>query len=117
NYPSNYDTTADAGYDAVVSVASITSTGTLSSFSNYGLTSVDLGAPGGSIYSTTPGATYGSKNGTSMATGFVTGAVALYASVDPDATAAEIRADLFATLIPSSALAGKTVTGGRLDVS
>ena len=43
NYPSNYDTKATAGYDAVISVASITSTGELSSFSNYGKTQVEIG--------------------------------------------------------------------------
>ena len=55
NYPSNYNTTAAAGYDAVVAVASITSAGALSSFSSYGATTVDIAAPGSSIYSTLPG--------------------------------------------------------------
>src|SRR5262245_58062759 len=36
NYPSNYNTTPGAGYDAVIAVASITSSGARSSFSNYG---------------------------------------------------------------------------------
>jgi hypothetical protein len=36
NYPSNYSTLSSAGYEAVISVASITSAGGLSSFSNYG---------------------------------------------------------------------------------
>jgi Ca2+-binding RTX toxin-like protein len=117
NYPSNYNTTAAAGYDAVIAVASLVSTGALSPFSNYGVNSVDLGAPGSSITSTIPGGGYGSKSGTSMATGFVTGAVAMYAAINPGASAAQIRADLLASVIPTASLAGKTVTGGRLDVS
>ncbi|MBX3483797.1 MAG: S8 family serine peptidase [Phenylobacterium sp.] len=117
NYPSNYDTVAVAGYDAVIAVASLTSTGALSSFSNYGATTVDLGAPGSNINSTVPGGGYGSKSGTSMATPFVTGAVAMYAALNPGASAAQIRADLLAATTATSSLAGKTVTGGRLDVS
>jgi subtilisin family serine protease len=117
SYPSNVDTTAAAGFDAVVAVAALTSTGGLASFSNYGAVSVDIGAPGSGIYSTIPGAAYGTMSGTSMATPFVTGAVAMYAAVNPGASAAQIRSDLFATAAPTASLAGKTSTGGRLDVS
>jgi subtilisin family serine protease len=73
NYPSNYINTN------VIAVASITSSGALSSFSNYGATSVVLGAGGSSILSTLPGNRYGTLSGTSMATPQVTGALALMA--------------------------------------
>lgn len=116
NYPSNYSTAAGAGYDAVIAVASLTSTGGLSSFSNYGIHTVDLAAPGSSIYSTLPGG-YGTLSGTSMAAPFVTGAIAVYAAANPGASAAQIRADLLASTIATASLAGKTVTGGRLDAS
>jgi subtilisin family serine protease len=115
-YPSAYDTTSKAGYDAVIAVASITTTGDLSSFSNYGLASVDLGAPGSDILSTLPGDAYGYKSGTSMATPHVTGAIALYAAANPSATAAEIRAALLSSTAATASLDGKTVTGGRLDI-
>ena len=105
-----------ASYDAVISVASITNTGSLSSFSNYGSSTVDLGAPGSSILSTLPGASYGSYSGTSMATPHVTGAIALYAASRPGASAAQIRSALLASTTPTASLAGKTVTGGRLNV-
>jgi len=116
NYPSNYNTTATAGYDSVIAVASLTSAGALSSFSSYGATQVDLAAPGSSIYSTLPGNSYGTYSGTSMATPHVTGAVALYASANPNATAAEIRTALLSSTDATASLTGKTVTGGRLDV-
>jgi len=116
-YPASFSTIATAGYEAVVSVASITDSGALSSFSNAGLTSVDLGAPGSGILSTLPGDGYGVYSGTSMATPHVTGAVALYAASHPDATAEEIRTALLQSTTPTAALAGRTVTGGRLDVA
>ncbi len=116
-YPANYDTTADAGYDAVISVASIESLGGLSSFSSYGATTVDLGAPGSDIWSTTPNNNYESYDGTSMASPMVTGSLGLFASVNPGATALEIRTALFASVTATPSLAGKVATGGRLDLS
>lgn len=115
-YPANYSTTAIAGYEAVVSVASLTNTGGLSSFSNYGATTVDIAAPGSSIYSTLPGGRYGTYSGTSMAAPHVTGAVALYAAENPDASAAEIRAALLGSAAATPSLGGMVATGGRLDI-
>jgi subtilisin family serine protease len=115
-YPANYSTTAIAGYEAVVSVASLTNTGGLSSFSNYGATTVDIAAPGSSIYSTLPGGRYGTYSGTSMATPHVTGAVALYAAENPDASAAEIRAALLGSAAATPSLGGMVATGGRLEI-
>ncbi len=114
NYPSNYNSAN------VIAVASITNTGTLSSFSNYGKTQVDLGAPGSAILSTVPTASgpgYASYSGTSMATPHVTGAAALYSASHPSATAAQIKSAILSTTIPTTSLNGKTVTGGRLNVS
>lgn len=116
NYPANLSTTAGAGYEAVVSVAALTSTGGLASFSNYGATTVDLAAPGASILSTTPNGGYSTYSGTSMAAPHVTGAIALYASANPTASAAQIRAALLASTAMTPALVGKTATGGRLDI-
>ncbi|MFM1748637.1 MAG: hypothetical protein RLZZ188_2303 [Verrucomicrobiota bacterium] len=115
NYPSNYS------QPNIIAVASITSTGALSSFSNYGVTQVDIGAPGSGIWSTVPGrnnsSSYASYNGTSMATPHVTGACALYASIYTGATATQIKAAILNSATPTSSLSGKTVTGGRLNVS
>ncbi|MFM7838109.1 MAG: S8 family serine peptidase, partial [Chitinophagaceae bacterium] len=105
----------------IISVAAITSTDGLASFSCYGDTSVDLGAPGSGIYSTLPGAnytyTYGSYSGTSMATPHVAGAAALYKSLNPGATFTQVKSALMSNARSISSLQGKTVTGGTLDVS
>ncbi len=118
SFPSNYD------LPNVIAVASITNTGGLSSFSNYGATQVDLGAPGSGIWSTVPVSSkgkiissYASYNGTSMATPHVSGAAALYASKHPGATAAQIRSAILSSVTATPSLVGKTVTGGRLNVS
>ena len=88
NYP--------AGYDNVISVVSVDRTGSRASSSTYG-TWADVAAPGAGIYSTTKGGSYGSNSGTSMASPVVTGVAALYQSVHPDATPAQITARLKAT--------------------
>lgn len=118
SYPSGYPNAN------IIAVASITSTGALSSFSNYAATKVDLGAPGSAIYSTLPKSSrgkvvsgYGSYSGTSMATPHVTGAAALYASTNSGATAGAIKNAILTSVVATPSLSGKCVTGGRLNVS
>lgn len=120
SYPSNYVCSSTYG-DCVIAVAALTSTGAKASYSNYGKTTVDLGAPGSAIYSTLPGknntSIYGSYSGTSMATPHVTGAAALYASTHPGAYADQIKAAILNATVATSSMNNITVTGGRLNVS
>jgi len=111
SYPSNYDVAN------VIAVAAIDKTGALASFSQYGATTVDIGAPGVGIWSTTALNKYESYNGTSMATPHVTGGAALYASTRPGSSAATIKAAILDSAVPTASLTGKNVTGGRLNVS
>jgi len=85
--------------------------------SNYGLTTVDLAAPGESIYSTVIGSTYGYKSGTSMATPYVSGAAALLWANNPALSMSEVKNLLLNTADPVASMAGITVTGGRLNVN
>ncbi|MEM6343671.1 MAG: S8 family peptidase [Bacteroidota bacterium] len=68
-------------------------------FSNYGLTSVDIFAPGVDIYSTLPSDQYGERSGTSMASPVVAGVAALLWSYFPELTAAQIK-----TILETSAI-------------
>lgn len=86
-------------------------------FSSYGATTVDLAAPGVNILSTMPGGTYDYLNGTSMATPHVAGAAALLFAVDPSASTAQVKRALLDTVDPLPAFAGKTLTGGRLNLA
>jgi subtilisin family serine protease len=116
-YPSGY---ANAN---VIAVAALQSNGALASYSQFGATTVDIGAPGSAIMSTVPVSSkgkvtsgYSSYSGTSMATPHVAGAAALYKARNPGATAAQIKAALLnGTSTPS--LQGKVATGDRLDIS
>lgn len=110
NYPSGYDSAN------IISVAATTRTEGLASFSNYGAISVDVGAPGSSIYSTVPAAAYAVLNGTSMATPHVAGACALLKAHRPALTHSEIKSLILQSADPTAALAGKCLSGGRLNV-
>lgn len=111
SYPASYTSSS------IISVAATNRRNELSGFSNYGATSVDLAAPGESIYSTTPNNTYASYSGTSMATPHVTGVVALLAAAAPQATASQIRSAILASTTPVTSLSGKVVTGGLLNAA
>jgi subtilisin family serine protease len=110
-YPASYTSAS------LIAVAALNSNGTLASYSNYGATSVDLCGPGTGVFSTVPTNSYASYSGTSMATPHVTGAVALYAQFHPGQTAAQLKAAILGTTTATTACAGKTVSGGRLNVS
>lgn len=117
-YPSGYESSN------IIAVASIVKDGTISSFSNYGAVTVDIGAPGSAIVSTLPKSSkgqvisgYGSYSGTSMATPHVSGAIAMYVSSNTGATAVQIKTAILNSAISTSSLSGKCVTGGRLNVA
>lgn len=111
HYPSSYNS------DSIISVASTDRNDGLSGFSNFGATTVDLGAPGSSILSTTIGNTYSTFNGTSMATPHVAGAAALIWAQQPGLSASGMKSLILNSVDPIASLSGKTVTGGRLNVN
>jgi subtilisin-like proprotein convertase family protein len=108
---------ADYKLDNIISVAATDRTDSLAGFSDYGVHTVDLAAPGVGILSTLPGGQYGIESGTSMATPYVTGAVALLHDLHPDWGYQQIIQRILATVDPLPTLEGKTVSGGRLDLA
>ncbi len=60
---------------------------------------------------------YGFLDGTSMAAPHVTGAAGLLFSLKPSATVAEVKRALLSSVDPVASLAGRTTTGGRLNVA
>ena len=118
SFPSNYPN------PNIIAVAALTSTGALASYSQYGATTVDIGAPGSGVWSSVPKSSkgsiisgYASYNGTSMATPHVAGAAALYKSSHAGATAADVKAAILGSAVPTPSLQGKVVTNGRLNAS
>lgn len=117
SYPSGYASSN------IIAVAALDSAGNLAWYSQYGATSVDIGAPGSHVLSTVPKSEkgkvvggYAYYDGTSMATPHVTGAAALYKARNPGATASQIKAALL-NGTPTPSLSGKTVTGDRLNIN
>jgi subtilisin family serine protease len=110
---------ASLATDNIVSVAATTRTDTLAYFSNYGSVTVDLGAPGEGIYSTvsTSDTTYATYSGTSMATPHVAGVLALLVAQFPAESYSAIITRLLNGTDKISALAGKTKSGGRLNLA
>jgi subtilisin family serine protease len=110
SYPASYQAAN------LLAVAATDNRDALASFSNYGATSVELGAPGVYIASTVRSGGYAYMSGTSMATPHVSGAAALTLAACPSLTTAQLGSTLVAAVDPVASLAGKTSTGGRLNV-
>ncbi len=110
-YPASYES------PNIISVAASDQKDRLTSFSNYGATSVDLAAPGLNVLSTLPGNRYGNGTGTSMATPHVSGVAALIQSKYPGAKAMETKARILQSVDKKPSLDAKTVSGGRLNAA
>jgi subtilisin family serine protease len=114
----------------VLCVGATDSADQIASFSNYGAAGVDLFAPGYRVVSdhlrglaTRLDRYYGTGDGfeilsgTSMASPHAAGAAALVAAAHPGWSAAQLKSALMDNVDPVAALAGRSVTGGRLNAA
>lgn len=99
----------------IISVAATDPSDNLAGFSNYGVTSVDIGAPGVNILSTVAGGGYANYSGTSMATPHVSGAALLTLGACPALNTAGLKAALLGSADIVGSLTGRVATG-RLNV-
>lgn len=110
-YPASYD------LDNIISVAESDQTDNLWASSSYGKTSVDLMAPGVSIYSTCLNSSYCVKEGTSMAAPHVTGVAGLILSRNPHLVYARVKSVILESVDPVPTVADKLSSGGRLNAA
>lgn len=96
-------------------------------FSGYGAATIDLAAPGESVYLPSGSTGYSGTSGTSFASPCVAGAIALVYSApcsnlaataisNPQLAADLVRGYIFDGVDPVAGLSNETVTGGRLNV-
>jgi subtilisin family serine protease len=117
------DTDPDAEYPAsfalpnILTIAGARPDHSLAAFSNYGKTTVDLAAPGTNILSTARGGGYYLESGTSMAAAHGAGAAALLLAKNPNLSAAQMKYMLLTFADKTPSLAGKLLTGGRLNIA
>lgn len=118
-YPASYRT-----WNNIV-VAASDHNDKLSGFSNYGRTTVDIVAPGGTkdglgvlstVWLSSGNKRYGEVAGSSMAAPHVAGAAALLWNKEPNLTARQVKARILNGVDKLSAYEGKVITGGRLNL-
>ena len=110
----------------LIGITNTTSQDVKNNGAGYGINNIDIGAPGTSIYSTTPNNNYGNSTGTSMATPQVSGTIALmYAALseemmqacksDPALFCLSVRQSLFDGADHLTSLDGLVASGRRLN--
>src|SRR6185369_6374166 len=111
HFPSSYNV------PNVVSVAALDRNDKLARFSNFGVKSVAIAAPGVDILSTWLGNQYEEKSGTSMATPVVAGVAALMLAHEPGLSVDELKKKLLTSVDKLDSLNGKVTSGGRINAA
>lgn len=111
DFPSAWSTSVNS----IISVAALDRRDDLATFSNFGNTTVNVGAPGVDVLSTVPGGGYGFLDGTSMATPHVAGVAALILSREPGLTPSQVKQRIISSAEPVLALGARSTTAGRLN--
>ncbi len=109
-YPASFDS------ENTLVIASTTSSGGFSSFSNIGPKTVDVASPGSNVYSTINGNKYSMASGTSMAAPNASGVVAMVMGYYPTLKNTTVKKILMDTVTKVPEFEGKIVSGGRLNL-
>lgn len=89
----------------------------LAAFSNFGLATVDIFAPGVTVFSTIPSGSFASMSGTTRAAAHVGGVIALNKNVANQLSGYQLKNILESTVIVEAAFNGKCTSNGRIDGS
>jgi subtilisin family serine protease len=118
NSAGNYGTLdSTAPSNALVTVSATTSSDTLASWSSYG-PSVDLSAPGESIWTTTLGGGYGAVSGTSFSSPLTAAVAALVMSANPSLPPAQVVSVLESNAVDLGTAGDDDAFGyGRVDAA
>lgn len=100
----------------LISVAYVDNNGKLANDSNYGLSTVDIAAPGKDIFSTIVGG-YGYSGGTSMAAPHITGLAAMMYAYQENVYPAQVKELIINTMMPLDSLTGKLIHPGIPDAA
>lgn len=100
----------------LITIASTTNAGALSSFSNIGAKTVDIASPGSDIYSTINGNKYAMASGTSMASPNLSGVAAMVLGYFPNLKGEALKKVLMDSAVKVPAFEGKMVAGGRVNL-
>lgn len=111
HYPSNYK------LSNIISVAALDRNDELASFSNFGIKTVHIAAPGKDIVSTWLNDVYREASGTSMATPYVAGVAALILSSEPGLSVEQLRERVLKSIDSIDLLNGKVENGGRINAA
>jgi subtilisin family serine protease len=108
-----------ASYDLpnLITVTALDHQGLVPAFANRGASTVHVGAPGAGVLTVQSGGGHTSASGTSFSAPFVSGAIALAASVAPYATTTDLVDALERTTRFETGLVGLTTTGGMVDAA
>ena len=110
SYPAAYN------LSNIISVAAVDVNENLAGFSQYGVGSVDIAAPGVDVLSTVPGG-YSQFSGTSMATPHVAGVAGLVSSVLGPVPASDVIEAILGSARITPSMSGVVATGGLLDAA